>query len=226
MLGYYALYDDLSMSRSLRRLMQSVYQPLIQKSHNYFCAPYDLWQNVKERYPFLTAEHCSVCEEWIENFFKNRNFFNDLYHREDNVQEKYRGFLWTEAEEKQRQKYAEIRAEDHNKLRCYSKTFEENQKLLQEYIGFLCQNNIVPIVVIPPFTREYRHFLSLKFQAELLEVLGRMEFAIDYYDFNETDIFDDNAFFDMDHLNERGAELLTECLRQIVERNKKVVSNC
>lgn len=61
----------------------------------------------------LNADHCAVCEEWVENFFKEWNFFDELYRREDNVQEKYRGLVWADMKKEQRQQYGEIREEDH-----------------------------------------------------------------------------------------------------------------
>ncbi len=212
MLGYYALFDDLSSGKVSRELMRSVYEPLLHTKHNADFELYDRWKSIKQRFPFLEAEHCEICDEWIINYLNEKNYFNDVYHREDNVEEQYRGLVWENLSLDEKIYYAKTRTEKHNKLLKHTQICTENVELLTNYLQFICEHGIRPIVVIPPFTKEYCETLDKRFETGLWKALNDLPFAIDYYDFNQSTEFVECDFFDMDHLNEKGAAKLTSHL--------------
>ena len=212
LLGYYALYDDLSMNMTTRELMTKTYEPLIGKSHHYDGKRQDRKAVLNENYEYLSDEEFAICDEWITEFLRGKNYFNELYHREDNTEEAYRGIVWSRLNIEEKRFYGSKRALQHNKLYKHVNTAAENRAILEEYIRFLTDNEIEPVIVIPPFSKEYLGELKTEFKKELYQVLDELECPIEVYDFNEEELFCADDFFDMDHLNDSGAVKLTSML--------------
>lgn len=214
--GYYALYDDVSRAGTqMADIMRTVYEPLIGSMHHYEGESFDIRASIKEVYPCLDDERLKECEDWITQFMDENNYFNPLYTRETNDPDYQRP--WTQLSETERISIGKERAGKHNRLMKHAVVKEENILILQAMMKRLSAAQIPVVLVIPPFTTYYREHLEPTYQTELLETLERMPVPIEYYDFNDTALFEDADFFDSDHLNDAGAAKFTAVLSQIIE---------
>lgn len=95
-------------------------------------------------------------------------------------------------------------------------TVLENKLLLKKYLELLEKKNIKPIIVIMPVTGYYSKFVpevaKERFYTNLYEVLGKKEVQIlDYFD---RCFYPDEYFYNVSHLNKKGAEVFTKRLEQ------------
>lgn len=104
---------------------------------------------------------------------------------------------------------------DFNK--CYPLTIFENKCILSEYLAFLEDNNIKPIIVIMPahyyYTRHVPEEKRTLFYKSLNEVLIRHNKVqvLDYFDTYECP---DVHYYHVSHFNEKGASVFTKKLIQ------------
>ena len=89
----------------------------------------------------------------------------------------------------------------------------ENKQILQNFIRFLYEHEVQPIVVVPPFTPEYNRFILPDLRAGLEELLESVPEDIEYVDFNQIEgIFEPADFMDAHHLSDTGAEKVSRIL--------------
>lgn len=84
MLGYYALYDDLSRAGELADIMRITYEPLIGTMNHYEGEQFDIPEEIQKYAPYMNYERMKECEKWIDAFFDTNDYFNSLYSRENN----------------------------------------------------------------------------------------------------------------------------------------------
>ena len=197
-LGLYSLNYDLSLSSSKYKCVKT-YVPLFGDSHHAPKAELGTEGKVWDE-----------CRRFAHEFFmQNPSFYGDAITRKHtSVYAASRGG-WSNLSKEQRAEYAHNLAEKHNKHIKHKDTFDENSIILKDYIKFLVENEVRPIVLILPFSREYSESISPIYLEKILEVLEGMEYAIDYINMNESDCFDTDDFSDADHLNEKGAAKAT-----------------
>lgn len=101
----------------------------------------------------------------------------------------------------------------------YPETVRENKEILRFYLQLLKDNNIKPIIVIFPVTKYYRKYFSNQIKNEFYDILDeiRIDFDFQYIDCFDLDIFEDNYFYDVSHLNYEGAEIFTKILNKIIQ---------
>lgn len=98
----------------------------------------------------------------------------------------------------------------------YEVTRKENEKILEEYIVFLKENSIVPIIAICPTSKYYRDNFNINKRNIFYNILDRLKYkynfqVVDYFD---SDLFEDDDFWDYSHLNGKGAEKFTKILKE------------
>lgn len=101
----------------------------------------------------------------------------------------------------------------------YEVTRKENEKILEEYIVFLKENSIVPIIAICPTSKYYRDNFNINKRNIFCNILDRLKYkynfqVVDYFD---SDLFEDDDFWDYSHLNGKGAEKFTKILKEEIQ---------
>lgn len=213
-MGYYIAFQDLSSSKVSRESMVSnIYYPIFHDSHNWKTpAGHDPWDWVEG----APAEIKCICEQAAEQAilsegtyysrFRSRGTFFDL-----------KGKTWAQIPEQERQAMGRLRAESHNKIFQHKESFAENKKILQEFVSFLYAHEVLPVVVITPFTPEYNRFVLPEMRESVLELVDSVREEVHYVDFNEDagGIFALSDFMDTDHLSAAGAKKVSEILAEM-----------
>lgn len=101
----------------------------------------------------------------------------------------------------------------------YEVTRKENEKILEEYIVFLKENSIVPIIAICPTSKYYRDNFNINKRNIFYNILDRLKYkynfqVVDYFD---SDLFENDDFWDYSHLNGKGAEKFTKILKEEIQ---------
>ncbi|MBQ4346918.1 MAG: SGNH/GDSL hydrolase family protein [Firmicutes bacterium] len=108
-----------------------------------------------------------------------------------------------------------FRAESHNKLFEHKQSLEENQEILNEFVHYLHTENVLPIVVITPFTEAYNRYVLPEMKEAVLQMLDNVPEEVHFVDFNDASYFTDADFMDTDHLNENGAKKMSRILAEL-----------
>lgn len=101
----------------------------------------------------------------------------------------------------------------------YPETVKENIQIFKDYLKLLKDNNIKPIVIICPVSKYYSKYFPQRLKDEFQNIIKETKKE---YDFQIIDCFDsyklnEDDFFDVSHLNSKGAENFTNMLNKIVE---------
>lgn len=99
----------------------------------------------------------------------------------------------------------------------YPQTVKENIKIFDDYIKLLKDNNIKPIVVVFPASKYYTKYFSSRIEDEFKKIIEQRKDKFQYIDYFRSDEFDDSDFFDVSHLNNKGATKFTEILNNIIK---------
>lgn len=209
-LGYYIAYQDLSRSKATREsVVANIYYPIFHDAHNWDeptlndpWAPFgDVPKQIKE-----------VCERAIaEKILESGTYYTD--YRPRGTYFDLNGRSWSQVPERERIELGAYRAKEHNRLFQHRESLEENKAILQEFVRFLYSYDVVPIVVIPPFTEGYRQNVLKEMKEGVLELLDSVPEDVHYVDFNEArGIFESADFMDTDHLSAIGSEKMSSIL--------------
>lgn len=102
----------------------------------------------------------------------------------------------------------------------YPETRDENVKILDDYLTLCEENNIRPIMFLPPITEGYRkHFCRKKpdeFYYLVRQACKKHSSAI-FVDGWKLQGFTDADFYDVDHMNIRGAAKFSVFLNDFIE---------
>lgn len=101
----------------------------------------------------------------------------------------------------------------------YPETVKENKQILKDYLKLLKDNNIKPIVVVFPASKYYTNYFSKRIEDEFHSIINEVkrEYEFQYIDYFRSELFDDEDFQDVSHLNSKGAEKFTNILNNIIE---------
>lgn len=107
---------------------------------------------------------------------------------------------------------------DHWNDSYYPDTLKENKQILEDYLKLLEKFQIQPILFLTPRVKEYWDRFNPKILQELFDYLNELYRRHDFIFVNgrAMDGFDDNDFWDIRHLNLRGAKKFSAKINEIV----------
>lgn len=209
-MGYYIAYQDLSRSKVSRETMiANIYYPIFQAAHNWESPTHrDLWAGLGD----IPESVKAVCEQAAsQKLLEYRTYYSEI--RSRGTLFDLKGRTWAQVPQSERLAMGWARAADHNKIFQHKESLEENKQILREFVRFLYDHAVQPIVVVTPFSEEYNRFLLPEMKSGVLELLDTVPEDIHYVDFNETSgLFGPADFMDTDHLSEKGAEKVSSIL--------------
>lgn len=186
----FSLHYDLSISEANDYRMM-MYYPIIKCVHNYFIKE-DIIKDI------FSDDYLNSFDHFEKKLvFKNRLYSNsfDKYFDEDDYAN-IRGFcdVWNE--------------------RNYPDTKKENINYLYRYVSMCIENNVNPIFVIYPVSEFYNQYFPKKIFDELRYTLSEISLENDilFFDFSDDERFTLDDFFDIQHLNIKGAEKISKIL--------------
>ena len=102
----------------------------------------------------------------------------------------------------------------------YPDTVTENTGILHNYIRFLIDNAIRPIIVVAPAPLDYRQFIDLNIAHEFLTLMESLqrEYGIAFIDGFTLHGYDHTHFMDHSHLNIRGSKKFTRHIDDVLSR--------
>lgn len=209
-MGYYIAYQDLSRSKVSRETMiANIYYPIFQDAHNWKSPAHkDLWAGLGD----IPEPVKLLCEQAATSkLLKYGTYYSEI--RSRGTLFDLKGRTWAQVPQAQRLAMGQMRAADHNKIFQHRQSFEENKRILKEYVAFLTGHDILPVVVITPFSPEYNHFVLPEMKAGVLELIDAVPQDVHYVDFNQAlELFGPENFMDTDHLSAAGAEKVSSIL--------------
>ncbi len=212
-MGYYIAYQDLSRSKVSRETMIArVYYPLFQDAHNWAASSQrDLWDGLGD----IPEPIRRTCEQAaVQKLLECGTYYSAI--RPRGTLFDLKGRTWAQVPEGERLAMGRARAQDHNKIFQHRESFEENKNILSEYIAFLTEQDILPVVVITPFSREYNRYVLSEMKAGVPELLDSVPLDVHYVDFNQApEMFGPEDFMDTDHLSAAGAEKVSYILTEM-----------
>ncbi|MBD5473697.1 MAG: hypothetical protein HDR20_12635 [Lachnospiraceae bacterium] len=219
-IGYYGLYQDVSLSNSWNYAqLYRVYYPLFGDTHNFHGegSAYD-WNKMGYDRDIYSIELVQkLCQEWTRGFFMEEgSYYGSAKPRYSNIIST--NITWNELDEKTKEQEALRRMEDHNRLKKYVQSREENSMLVLKIADYLYQRDIMPVFVIFPFTEWYNRYIDTEYKKEIYDLLDSLPIPVEFWDLNDyKGIFDDDDFCDTDHLNDKGAEKASVLLDEILK---------
>jgi len=207
-LGYYALFQDLSLqARDRIDKIGGTFWPILKDSHNWE-NPYNPNHWHKEyRYPKFVKKFCE--RKVYEYFYENNSYFDDMTMRDTK-----KHTSWKNITSRERRDLAYERATSHNKLYKYQEAKVENCKILQNFVQKNGQLQLV--YVIPPFSEEYCEKISEEMKVDNERIMKKIN--INFIDFNRINNYSSEYFIDADHLNDEGAKKFTIELVEIMRQ--------
>ena len=208
-LGYYMLYQDVSLSTNIgKKMIPQVYAPLFGEVHNYpETTDYDMLERItfdKSRYSDELLR--LFCAEWTrKGLLEESTYYGTLRSRERNNQISLQGITWKNLSEQEREQIALNRTNDHNNIKKHIASRQENAVILQEMVRFLTERDIRTIFVIFPFTKYYNQYIDPEYKTDIYDALNGLEQPVEFLDMNELEGFDNDDFLDADHMNYEGA---------------------
>lgn len=222
-LGYYMLYQDLSLSTMVRVIIPSVYLNLFgeTKYHNWPEAekkdPLSLITFDEEMYPKDLIGR--LCEFWSEKaLLEQSSYYGDLLTRENCNMLGVKKVIWSSMSDADRRAYAENRVlNGHNKHIEHVKTREENGTILYDMVKFLADNNIKTYFFITPYTDVYMSLINPRYKEDIVNALSDLPYPVEFFDMNDlSGEFGNEDFLDSDHLNLQGAHKATALLNSFI----------
>lgn len=98
----------------------------------------------------------------------------------------------------------------------YPETVKENINIFRDYLEFLIKKNIKPIVVVFPASKYYTKYFSKKIEEEFCSIINNFKekYKFKYLDYFRSELFTDDDFKDVSHLNVKGAIKFTDILNK------------
>ncbi|MFC4403546.1 hypothetical protein [Gracilibacillus xinjiangensis] len=203
-LSYYSFHYDLSKSKNKHRT--NYYYPIVRDFHNYGfinqVSQYHQTENSLNEIIFHSDHLLRLFEPQKGEFEKQIEETNNLTY---NCQNK---------NEEEILKDIQFIRRDFNKN--YPETVEENKLVLSNYLDFLQQKSIKPIIIICPVTKLYQSFAPSRFKEEFYEIMDELRKKYDFQllDYFNSNAFEDSDFYDPSHINNKGAKKLSLLLNK------------
>lgn len=192
-LSYYSFQYDMSLSSMKGRV--PIYYEAIGLEHHF--------TNSKE---FI--KRMSIDKELAKILFRMDSYSRVMINWYQDVEDKIK--LTDEAGKRQ----AQI---DCNKN--YPETVKENIQIMCEYLQFLNDNRIMPIIMICPVSKYYSKYFPVKMINDFYKIIKEMKkkYKFKFYDYFESNYFVEDDFFDVSHLNTRGSKKFISLIENIFD---------
>ena len=222
-LGYYMLYQDLSLSKLVRQQISLVYLDLFGegKYHNWPEAertdPLSLISFDEKMYPRELIG--PLCRFWAEKAcLEQSSYYGDLLTREKCNVLGLKKVDWACLSEQGRMAFAENRVNNgHNKHINHIESRKENDGILFDMVKLLNDNHIKTYFFITPYTDYYMQLIDPRYKDDMVKALSDLPYPVEFLDMNDySEGFDNGDFLDSDHLNLRGAHKATSLLNDFI----------
>lgn len=219
-IGYYMLFQDLSLSKQMNYLVRKVYEPLFHDIH--FMKSGEAYSPLRETLEsgkgIFSAELIGMlCQEWSRRaVMEQGSYYGELVNRRGNNALVLEGVEWGRLPEPEKEAYAKKRAFAHNRLYAHKESRIENGRLIEEMTAYLYERNVRTVFAIFPFTKWYNRYINPEYRKDIYQILDGLKLPVEFFDMNELEYFDDGDFLDTDHLNEEGAKKASGLLNQFL----------
>lgn len=193
-LAYYCFQYDMSLSSMKNRVI--LYYNILEDKHNY--------------------KELSI-EEFNKEFNISKDICDKVFKKHENGSYK---FSWSNPSLKNfdREKIVEVSKKQVQRdcSKHYPQTVMENKKIFRYYLELLEQHNIKPIVVVFPASKYYTKYFEERIENEFDSIINnfRREYNFQYIDYFRSQLFTDEDFLDVSHLNTEGAKKFTKILNK------------
>lgn len=221
--GYYLVNHDLSKCKNeySTHMIKNLYYPILKDKHNAEKVDIIELSNLRKELNNDLLDYIFNLE-FLDNHFidlryrENNGYFNKVLKRE--MISTLNGVKLSNIIEDERYRLGEIRASKHNNLYKYTETKEEYNCIFNEFINFLEQKGVEPVIVVFPTTKYYSKFINKTYEVEFYKIINviKEKYKVKLIDFSKTDIFEEDDFMDFDHMAESGAIKITHELNKIL----------
>lgn len=212
-IGYYYFFSDLSKTQNSEeiRKVSTTYWPVFRDAHNCFIMP-------AEESTLFKSEIFDIVKMFRQYSLSEfqKGYWNDKRKRQAWASKLWKDKTknWVDLSETEKDQAGQERATLHNKNRKRESTLRENTRLFEEFVSFCSQNQINLLVVVTPASRYYRTYADKEFEEIFYRILNGMDGDIHVLDLYENNVFVEEDFNDMDHLNDLGADKMTSMVLQ------------
>lgn len=215
--GYYSFYSDLSLNKGeeLTRI-SDVYYPIFKDVHNCKDLPKGQNNNLDDNELFDIKK---IVDIFSSDLFKQfgGNYFIDIRNR---VRMRMNligaeNLKWFEIDESYRKRVAYERANAHNKSNKYVGSYKENKEIINSFVKYCNERNVEVCMVAFPSTKFYEETILKEHKENYMEALNSIDGELHFIDFNDLDIFTDEDFVDMDHLDKSGAIKISKVINEL-----------
>lgn len=101
----------------------------------------------------------------------------------------------------------------------YPETVKENIEILRKYLKLLKDNNIKPVVIVCPVSKYYAKYFPKRLIDEFYMIIRKIgkEYNFQFLDYFDSNLFCNEDFYDVSHLNHKGAEKFTNILNDVID---------
>ncbi len=215
-MGYYIAFQDLSLSKYSRAAMiERTYYPIFHDAHNWEDPTiYDHWKFA----PPLSSDEKIRYEKEALELSKKYPFYSDQTVQQKTMYD-FGGRTWKELSDEEKDEFGRQRGDSHNYLEAHTDSYTENVGLLKDMVKYLEDRYVRMIVVVTPFTKEYRKYVSPTMKDACFRMMeeAKVTEILDFNDEKYANDFDEADFKDTDHLNEKGGDKLSDILAGMLQ---------
>ena len=221
--GYYLVNHDLSKCKSEYsiNMVKCLYYPILKDKHNSEKVDTIEFSNLRKTLNNNVIEYIFNLEFFDKHFIdllyrENNGYFNKNLRRE--MISILRGVKLSSISEDEKYRLGEIRASQHNDLSKYTETKEEYNFIFNDFINFLEEKGVEPVIVVFPTTKYYSKFINKTYEDEFYKTIYgiKEKYTVKLVDFSKIDIFEEDDFIDFDHMSETGCIKITHELNKIL----------
>ena len=221
--GYYLVNHDLSKGKSeaSTNIVKYLYYPIFKDKHNAEKVDIIEISNLRKVLKNDLLDYIFNLEFLDKHFIdliyrENNGYFNKVLKRE--MISMLNGVKLSDISEDEKYRIGEFRASQHNDLYKYTETKKEYNCIFNEFISFLEEKGVEPVIVVFPATKYYRKFINKTYEDEFYKIIKgiRKKYEVRLIDFSKLDIFEEDDFIDVDHMGEPGAIKITHELNKIL----------
>ncbi|MFR3556917.1 MAG: hypothetical protein ACLTUN_00175 [Paraclostridium sordellii] len=221
--GYYLVNHDLSKCKSEYsvNMVKYLYYPILKDKHNSDKVDIIEFSNLRKVLNNDLIDYIFNLEFLHKHFIdliyrENNGYFNKNLRRE--MISILQGVKLSDINEDEKYRLGEFRASQHNDLSKYTETKKEYNCIFNDFINFLEEKGVEPVIVVFPSTKYYSKFINETYKDEFYKIIDgiKEKYTVKLVDFSKIDIFEEDDFIDFDHMSESGCIKITHELNKIL----------